>query len=73
MVQTYEVVRTRTNEKERQNLMAMAKRLTAKIYTTTSWHLSIYKGCPLIPIPIELVTEDSKHADENRVGVDIES
>jgi hypothetical protein len=53
--------------------MAMAKRLAAKSYTTMSWHLSIYKGCPLIPIPIELVTKDLEHADENRVGVDIES
>jgi hypothetical protein len=52
--------------------MAMAKRLAAKSYTTTSWHLSIYKGCPLIPIPIDLVTEGSKHAGKNRVDIKIE-
>jgi hypothetical protein len=53
--------------------MAMAGRLAAMSSTYTSWHLSTYKGCPLIPIPIELVTEGSKHAGKNRVGIDIES
>jgi hypothetical protein len=39
--------------------------LAATSCTYTSRHPSTYKGCPLIPIPIELVTEGSKHAGKN--------
>jgi hypothetical protein len=53
--------------------MVIARQLAAISCTYTSWHPSIYKGCPLIPIPIELVTEGSKHAGKNRVDNDIES
>jgi hypothetical protein len=53
--------------------MAMPRRLVAMSSTYTGWHPSIYKGCPLIPIPIELVMEGSKHAGKNRVDNDIES
>jgi hypothetical protein len=52
--------------------MVIARQLTAISCTYTSWHPSIYKGYPLIPIPIELVTEGSKHAGKNHVDNDIE-
>jgi hypothetical protein len=52
--------------------MAMARRFVAMNSTYTSWHPSIYKGCPQIPIPIDLVTEGSKHAGKNRVDIKIE-
>jgi hypothetical protein len=53
--------------------VVMARRLTAMSSTYSSWHPSTYKGCPLIPIPIELVTEGSIHAGKNYVDNDIES
>jgi hypothetical protein len=53
--------------------MVIARQLAAISCTYTSWHPSIYKGCPLIPIPIELATEGSKHAGKNRVDNDIVS
>jgi hypothetical protein len=51
----------------------MARQLAAMSSTYTCWHPSTYKGCPLIPIPIELVTGSSNHAGKNRVDNDIES
>jgi hypothetical protein len=53
--------------------MVKARQLAAISYTYTSWHPSTYKVCPLIPIPIELVTEGSKHAGKDHVNNDIES
>jgi hypothetical protein len=41
--------------------------------TYMSWHPSTYEGCPLIPIPIELVMEGPKLAGMNCVDIDIES
>jgi hypothetical protein len=51
----------------------MARRLAAMSSTYTPGHLLTTKGCPLIPIPIELVTEGLIHADKNYVDDDIES
>jgi hypothetical protein len=53
--------------------MVIVRQLAAISCTYMSWHPSTYKVCPLIPIPIELVMEGSKHAGKNHVGNDIDS